>query len=91
MADYPDIYSDRFFITDDALSVTVSLARLMPKGNGKPLEAETVALLRFAPENFKLLLMTARKQIKAREGSNGQAYKIPQEILTALNLTEADW
>ena len=90
----PDIYSDLFNIYENAFGVMVILARSemtpqpggLPKQGGKP-----VAVLRFSLENWKIILMAGRKLLKAREVTLGAPYKVPSEVMTPLNLTEADW
>ena len=90
----PDIYSDLFNIYENSLGVLVVLTRsevvLQP---GQPVKqiGKTVGLLRFSPENWKVILMVGRKQLKDREVTQGVPYKIPSDILTPLKLTEADW
>lgn len=91
----PDIFSDRFDINENALGVLVVLVRSrpVPTASTAPVgvSGDPVAMLRFSPENWKLLLMTGRRQLKAREQANGQSYKLPQDLLGALGLAEGDW
>ena len=90
----PDIYSDLFNLYENALGIMVVLTRsevVMQPGQALKQMGKTVATLRFSPENWKVILMTGRKQLKAREVTNGVPYKVPAEILTPLGLTEADW
>ena len=91
-AQVPDVYSDIFNILENPLGVMVLLHRTSPPPRpGATQEVKPVAILRFSPENWKVILMTGRNQLKKREVANGVAYKIPAEILTPLGLTEADW
>ena len=90
----PDIYSDLFNIYENALGVMVILTRseITPQSGGPPRQGgKTVAVLRFTPENWKVILMVGRKQLKDREVAQGVPYKIPSDILTPMKLTEADW
>ena len=90
----PDIYSDLFNIYENALGVMVVLTRseITPQPGGPPKQGgKTVAVLRFSPENWKVILMVGRKQLKGREATQGVPYKVPPDIMTPLNLTEADW
>ena len=89
----PDVYSDIFNILENPLGVMVLLHRSEPPERGTPTAQKTkpVAILRFSPENWKVILMTGRNQLKKRELTNGVPYKVPAEILTPLGLTEADW
>lgn len=90
----PDIYSDLFNILENPLGVMVVLARTDPPIKGQPTgtqQARSVAVLRFSPENWKVMMMSGRKQLKAREVSLGVPIKIAPELLASLNLTEADW
>lgn len=88
----PDIYSDLFNIMENALGVNLILHKSSPPSKpGEVTPAQTVAILRFTPENWKLILMTGRNQLKKRELATGATLKIPTEILTPLGITEADW
>ena len=89
----PDIYSDIFNIMENALGVMVLLHKTEApeRGPGTTQKVKPVAILRFSPENWKVILMTGRNQLKKRELANGVPYKVPAEILTPLGLTEADW
>ena len=90
----PDIFSDLFNIMENPLGVMVVLARSEPPIKNKPgttQESRAVAVLRFSPENWKVMLMSGRKQLKAREATQGAPIKIDGTLLTALNLVEADW
>lgn len=92
----PDVYSDLFNIYENALGVVVLLHKSIPPVAGKPgsvdvTKADTVVILRFSPQNWKTILMTGRKQLKARETALGTPIKLPEDLLKNLNLTEADW
>ena len=90
----PDIYSDLFNILENPLGVMVVLTKSeppMPGQTGGTQRAKQVAVLRFSPENWKVILMVGRKQLRARETTQGVPIKIAAELLTSLNLTEADW
>ena len=90
----PDVYSDLFNIHENPLSVVLVLSQadlIPPINSNAPQQVKTVAVLRFSPANWKTILMTGRKQMKAREQSQGAPYKVPDEILKPLGLTEADW
>ena len=89
----PDIFSDLFNILENPLGVMVVLAKTtMPERGPTPEQKSVpVAVLRFSPENWKVILMSGRKQLKTREASQGAPFKIAPELLTSLNLTEADW
>ena len=94
MADHeaPDIFSDLFNIQENALGLMVILARTEPPlSPGAAQSSKPVAVLRFSPENWKVLLMTGRKQIKSREARQGAPIKIADDVLKTLGLTEADW
>lgn len=92
----PDIYSDLFNIHENPLGITFVLHRSgIPQGSSvssnQAKGTKTVAILRFSPENWKVILMTGRKQLKNREQANGVPYKVAGELLQSLGLTEADW
>ena len=90
----PDIYSDLFNIMENPLGVMVMLARTDPPVKGQPAgtqQSTPVVVLRFSPENWKILMMSGRKQLKTRETNQGAPFKIDAALLTSLNLTEADW
>lgn len=89
----PDIYSDIFNIMENPLGVMVLLHQSQPpdRPGAVPPVPKLITVLRFSPENWKVMLMTGRTQLKKREASNGAPYKIAPEILTSLGLTEADW
>ena len=92
--DIPDVYSELFDIRENPLSVVLILSQadfLSPAQASGQHQVKQVAILRFSPANWKTILMTARKQMKAREQSQGAPYKVPDEILKPLGLTEADW
>lgn len=91
-----DVYSDLFNIYENALGVVVLLHKSRPPDGDKPgpvgvMKADTVVILRFSPQNWKTILMTGRKQLKARETALGAPIKLPDDLLKSLNLTEADW
>ena len=86
----PDIYSDRFNLFVDALGVSLLLSRVDITATGTPAN-KPVAILRFTPENWKIIMMVGRKQLKAQEVGNGAVLKLPQQLLESLKLTEADW
>ena len=88
-----DVYSDIFNILANPLGVMVLLHRSEPPEGNPPTaqKPKLVAILRFSTENWKIILMTGRNQLKKRELANGVPYKVPAEILTPLGLTEADW
>lgn len=92
--DIPDIFSDLFNILENPLGVIVVLSKTSPPNVSQPnmpQQTKSVAILRFSPVNWKVILMSGRKQLKARETSQGAPFKIAPELLSSLNLTEADW
>jgi hypothetical protein len=89
----PDLYSDLFQLYENPLGVMLVLHKSPVPSNGPPSSSKpnALAILRFSPENWKVILMTGRKQLKTREQTNGTPFKIPAEILGPLGLTEGDW
>ena len=91
----PDIYSDRFNLFVDALGVSLLLSRVDPITSTEGIVGKTtnkpVAILRFTPENWKVIMMVGRKQLKAQELSNGAVLKLPQALFESLKVSEADW
>lgn len=90
----PDTFGDLFNIYDNPLQVMLVRHKSLPpekQGDKMVQRAQTVSIERFTPEEFKLICMIGRKQMKAREATNGKPLHIPEELLKGLNLTEADW
>ena len=87
----PDIYSDWFGSYVNALGVVLVLSKtqppLTPGANRQP---EAMAVLRFSLENWKTMLMTARKQLKKHEADTITIH-LPKPLMESLGLTEADW
>ena len=88
----PDIYSDLFTTNVNALGAIVGLSKsvLPTPGNQRP-NPEPVAVLRYSLENYKVYIMTARKQLKEMETKAGKPIHLPVDLLQSLDLTEADW
>ena len=84
----PDIYSDRFNVNTDPFGVHFVLSRANPPPKQG---AENVAILRFSLQNWKVILMTGRKQLREHETKAGSPIHLPKDVLEALKLTEADW
>lgn len=88
----PDLYSDLFSSHVNVLGVILVLSKNQPPlgpGDG-PRKPEPVAILRFSLENWKAILMTARKQLKAHEAEQG-VLPLSKQLRDSLGLTEADW
>ena len=86
--EFPDIYSDRFNVMISSLGVNLYLSRSAEEAQGKP---TPVATLRFSLENWKLILMTARHQMKNHETAGGNPIFLPASLLSTMGLSAADW
>ena len=87
----PDIYFDRFNIVVDAMGVTVDMGRSIPPHDGVAPKNLTAGLFRTSLENWKVLLMTGRKQLKAHEQEHNIKIQLPKPLLDSLGLSEGEW
>ena len=87
----PDIYFDRFDILVDAVGVTISLALSGPPLNGQAPITQTKALFRTSLENWKAMMMTGKKQLKAHEQQHNVKVQLPKALMDGLGLSEDQW
>ena len=88
----PDIFSDLFQTHISPVGVTVVFALTDPVAavTGKEVN-KPVGTYRTSLENWKLILMSGRKQLKDLEAKGSFSVPLSQQLLDHLKLTPQDW
>ena len=93
MAEIPDIYTDSVAIASNVWGFTLSFGTrpLEQATSDEHLPGETKVRIRMGHGHAKVLAMMMRRVVKQHEDRIGEPVKIPDGVMEALGLQDADW